>query len=58
MPPNPVAEPFFELHNLTADPEERENLTPREPAVLSRLRTVLDDQRDAKRLLPRMRNAV
>jgi arylsulfatase A-like enzyme len=62
VPPSPfagpAAEPFFELHNLTADPEERVNRAGTEPSALSALRTVLDDQRDAKRLLPRMRNTV
>jgi arylsulfatase A-like enzyme len=54
----PSAEPFFELHNLTRDPEERVNLAGVEPAVLSEMHTILEGQRDAKRLLPRHRNPV
>jgi hypothetical protein len=58
--PNPFAapagEPFFELHNLTRDPEERTNLADVEPATRSRMQTVLDQEREAKRLLPRRRN--
>jgi arylsulfatase A-like enzyme len=52
----PPGEPFFELHNLTRDPEERANLAGAEVVALSRMRTVLEEQRDAKRLLPRHRN--
>jgi arylsulfatase A-like enzyme len=52
----PAAGPFFELHNLTRDPEERTNVVDAESRTVSRLRTVLDEQRDAKRLLPRHRN--
>ena len=58
--PNPFAapagEPFFELHNLTRDPEERTNVADAEAAVLSQMQTVLAGERDAKRLLPRHRN--
>jgi arylsulfatase A-like enzyme len=54
----PAGEPFLELHNLTRDPEERTNVADHEPAALSRLRTLLDEQRDAKRLLPKRRNPV
>ena len=52
----PAAEPVFELHNLTTDPEERENRASDAAEELSRLRTVLDRQRDEKRLVPALRN--
>lgn len=52
----PAAEPVFELHNLTADPEERHNRADDESATLGALRSVLDAQRDEKRLLPSLRN--
>ncbi len=54
----PAAEPFFELHNLTADPEERHNRIDdaEAKAALSKVQTVLDKQRDAKRLVPAHRN--
>ena len=52
----PAAEPAFEVHNLTTDPEERTNLADTAVEEASRLRSILDDQRDAKRLLPRLRN--
>jgi arylsulfatase A-like enzyme len=52
----PAAEPLFELHNLTADPEERHNRAGDAPAALRRLQSVLDDEREAKRLLPALRN--
>ncbi len=59
-PPNPfaapAAEPVFELHNLTADPEERHNLAGESTDELSRLQSVLGEQRDAKRLVPSLRN--
>ena len=48
----PAAEPAWELHNLTADPEERRNLDGEAPDVARQMRTVLEQQRDAKRLLP------
>ena len=54
----PVAEPFFEMHNLTADPEERHNRVDDAPDALSRLQTILDRERDAKRRLPALRNPV
>ena len=53
----PPADPLFELHNLTADPEERHNLAAGEPGSLSAMRSVLDDQREAKRRVPALRNA-
>ena len=48
----PAAEPAWELHNLTADPEERRNLSQDAGDVISEMRAVLEQQRDAKRLLP------
>ena len=46
------------LHNLTADPEERRNRAADADAadVLRHLQGVLDEQREAKRRLPQMRN--
>jgi arylsulfatase A-like enzyme len=54
----PAAEPFYELHNLTQDPEERCNLASDAASApaLSQLRGVLDAEREAKRLLPALRN--
>jgi arylsulfatase A-like enzyme len=52
----PAAAAVFELHNLTADPEERHNRASDAPEALSRLQTILDQQRDAKRLVPVHRN--
>jgi arylsulfatase A-like enzyme len=54
----PPAEPAWELHNLTADPEERRNLVTDADAagVLRDLQGVLDEQREAKRRLPQLRN--
>jgi hypothetical protein len=54
----PAAEPIFELHNLSADPEERHNRVSDDPDALSQLTTVLDTQREAKQLLPAHRNPV
>ena len=52
------AEEGWELHNLTADPEERRNRATDADAagVLEALRGVLDEQREAKRRVPQMRN--
>jgi hypothetical protein len=47
-----AAEPALELHNLTIDPEERNNLSTDAPATFSEMRTVLEAQREEKRLLP------
>ena len=47
------ADPDWELHNLTADPEERRDLTEVDPATMAAMRSILEAQRDAKRLLPR-----
>ena len=59
--PNPflpaAAEPQWELHNLTVDPEERHNLAHEDAATVSALKSVLETERDAKRLIPRLRNA-
>jgi len=54
----PTAEPFFELHNLSLDPEERHNLAadPSLPLQFTQMQGLLDAQRDEKRLLPRHRN--
>jgi arylsulfatase A-like enzyme len=48
----PAAEPEWELHNLSTDPEERINLATSAPEARSRMETVLEQQRDEKRLLP------
>jgi hypothetical protein len=60
LPANPFAPPpaesSWELHNLTADPEERHNRADDTPDVLGELQVVLDEQREAKRRLPRLRN--
>ena len=52
----PAAEPLFELHNLTTDPEERHNRAGDDSENLSRLQSVLERQRDEKRRLPAHRN--
>jgi len=52
----PAAQPLYELHNLTADPEERHNRAADEPSALSALQSVLEAQREAKRLVPSLRN--
>jgi arylsulfatase A-like enzyme len=48
----PAAGPAWELHNLSVDPEERNNRSVDSPGTLSEMRTVLEAQRDEKRLLP------
>jgi arylsulfatase A-like enzyme len=53
----PAAEPAWELHNLTADPEERHNLAETQPGVRSQMSSVLEAERDAKRRIPSLRNA-
>jgi arylsulfatase A-like enzyme len=62
VPTNPFArapaDPLFEMHNLTADPEERHNRVDDVPDALSRLQTILDRERDAKRRVPLHRNPV
>ena len=52
----PAAEPFFELHNLSADPEERRNQAADAPDALSRMQSLLESERDSKRLVPTLRN--
>ena len=52
----PAAEPVFEMHNLTADPEERHNRVSDATTELSQLQSVLASQRDEKRLVPSLRN--
>jgi hypothetical protein len=54
----PAAATLFELHNLTLDPEERHNRAEQAPDALSQMQSVLDGQRDAKRLVPALRNPV
>ncbi|HLN15779.1 MAG TPA: sulfatase-like hydrolase/transferase [Acidimicrobiales bacterium] len=54
----PPADPIFELHNLTTDPEEHHNRVDDEPQTLRNLTMLLDDQREAKRMLPAHRNPV
>ena len=48
------ADPQWELHNLTVDPEERANRAADADAasVLAQLRTVLDDTRESMRRTP------
>jgi hypothetical protein len=62
IPKNPFlgapAESLFELHNLTADPEERHNRVSDDAAALSQMQSVLDSERETKRLLPSLRNPV
>ena len=52
----PPADPLFELHNLSADPEERHNRAAEDTDVLGRLRSLLENQRDEKRHVPLLRN--
>lgn len=52
----PPAEPSWELHNLTTDPEERCNVADEEVDVRRRMQAVLEAQRDQKRLLSSLRN--
>ena len=60
VPPNPFAappaEPQWELHNLTRDPEERLNLADTTSTAMSELQGILEDQRESKRLVPKLRN--
>ncbi len=53
----PAAAPEWELHNLTVDPEERHNQVLDDRATTSAMKSVLDTERDAKRLIPKLRNA-
>jgi len=52
----PAADPQFELHNLSVDPEERRNHLDDAKETLSQLQSILDSERDAKRLVPSLRN--
>jgi hypothetical protein len=52
----PAAEPMWELHNLTVDPEERSNVADSSPQTRGQLQAILEQQRDAKRLVPQHRN--
>jgi arylsulfatase A-like enzyme len=52
----PPADPLFELHNLTADPEERHNRSADDRQALRAMTKVLESEREAKRLLPSLRN--
>jgi arylsulfatase A-like enzyme len=52
----PPAESFFEMHNLSADPQERHNRVDDDKDTRSRLQTLLEHERDAKRRLPAHRN--
>jgi arylsulfatase A-like enzyme len=57
--PPPFAEPAaddqWELHNLTRDPEERDDLATRAAAPMGRLQSILGEQRDDKRRLSTLR---
>ena len=53
----PAADPDWELHNLTTDPEERQNRAFDEPGAASKMKSVLEAERDAKRRIPLLRNA-
>ena len=52
----PAADAVFEVHNLSRDPEERQNVVDEEGDAVRDLRAVLDSERDRKRLVPSMRN--
>jgi hypothetical protein len=49
---SPAAEPAWELHNLSSDPEERQNRTDGDADAFSQMRSVLETQHEEKRLLP------
>ena len=53
----PAAEPDWELHNLTSDPEERHNRISDDPAAASSMKSVLESERENKRRIPKLRNA-
>jgi hypothetical protein len=46
----------WEVHNLSADPEERHNLADDPSAPVERLRTILSQARDAARRVPTVTN--
>jgi arylsulfatase A-like enzyme len=52
----PAADPVFELHNLSRDPEERKNRAGDADNALMNMKAVLDAERDVKRLVPAHRN--
>ena len=52
----PAAESLWELHNLTADPEERHNVAEDDLDSRHRMEALLIEQRDEKRRLPQHRN--
>jgi len=52
----PAAEPRWELHNLSADPEERSNRAAQAPEAARQLQGILEAEREAKRLVPQLRN--
>ena len=54
----PAADPVFEMHNLTVDPEERHNRVDDAKETLRHMQAVLEAQRDGKRNLPTHRNPV
>ncbi len=49
-------ETFWELHNITADPEERHNVADDHRDTLSGMQQLLSSERDSKRLVPSLRN--
>jgi hypothetical protein len=52
-----VAGPFWELHKLTEDPDERSNVVGQRPEAFAELRKILSNERSTKRLAPEFRNA-
>jgi hypothetical protein len=54
----PAADPIFELHNLADDPDERHNRVADAAGVLGQLTSILDREREVKRLVPTLRNAL
>jgi arylsulfatase A-like enzyme len=52
----PAAGPDWELHNLTSDPEERHNRIADDPGAATRMKSVLESERENKRRIPRLRN--
>jgi arylsulfatase A-like enzyme len=49
----PEGDPEWELHNLSVDPEERHKLAGAADDTMRSMQSVLEHQRDEKRLLPR-----
>ena len=52
----PAAEPAWELHNLTSDPEERVNRAEGDPDARRTMVALLDEERESKRRVPKLRN--